>query len=241
MGFSLDTLDKADTYGNCPTTPELNNHQMHVVMDPRDTDRAVEMVQGASPPKYLELFNEPDFSWGGFTPLTDAATAAQDLQKLFSIPHPQTTYISPALMDANSDWLPTFKQNCNGCFDQIPIIALHVYNPAVDGVMYQITKLHDTWPDKKIWITELSPADPDCSMDANGIATYMNELVPKIMALGYVEKIFWNSGEWDAPAINNAPDQCNPALTDASGNATPVLKALKNACGGGGGGGTATS
>ena len=122
-------------------------------------------------------------------------------------------------------------------------MGLHAYDPSIDGIMDKINKLHTTWPDKKIWITELSPAGPDCSMDANAIANYMNELFPKIIALGYVEKIFWNSGEWDSSAINNAPSQCNPALTDASGNATPVLTALKNACGGGGGGGggTATS
>ena len=241
VGFSLDTLDKKDTYGNCATTPELNSHQIHVVMDPRDTDAAVKMVQGGSAPQYLELFNEPDFSFEGYTPLTDPVTAAKSLSALFSIPHPQTTYISPALMNANSDWLTTFKSSCNGCFSQIPIIAMHVYNPDIDGVMSQITQLHGTWPDKKIWITELSPATSGCSMDADGIATYMQQLFSKIMALGYVEKIFWNSGEWDAPAINGAPDKCNPALTDASGNATPVLKALKNVCGGSGSGGTATS
>ena len=206
-------------------------------MDPRDTAAAVTMVQGPSPPQYLELFNEPDFSFQGLTPLTDAPTAATNLQALFSIPHPQTTYISPALMNANSDWLTTFKSNCNGCFDQIPIIAMHVYNPSVDGVMGQITQLHSTWPDKKIWITELSPATSGCTMDAGAMATYMNQLFPQIIALGYVDKIFWNSGEWDSPAINGAPDGCNPALTDASGNPTPVLTALKNACGGG----TATS
>ena len=237
VGFSLTTLDKKDTYGNCATTPDLNKAQIQIVMDPRDTDAAVELVQGGSPPQYLELFNEPDFSFENLTPLTDPVTAAHSLSKLFTIPHPQTTYISPALMNANSDWLPTFKSNCNGCFDQIPIIAMHIYNPSVDGVMALITQLHGTWPDKKIWITELSPAASDCGMDASGIATYMTQLFPKIVALGYVEKIFWNSGEWDSPAINNAPAACNPALTDASGNATPVLKALLNGCGGG----TATS
>ena len=197
------------------------------------------MVQGANPPQYLELFNEPDFSFQGLTPLTDAITAAKSLAGFFTIQHPQTTYISPALMNANSDWLTTFKSNCNGCFDQIPIIAMHIYNPDVDGVMAQITQLHGTWPDKKIWITELSPATSGCTMDATAIGTYMQTLFQKIMALGYVEKIFWNSGEWDSPAINGAPDSCNPALTDTSGNPTPVLTALKNSCGGSGG--TATS
>ena len=241
VGFSLDTLDKKSTYGDCPTTPDLNAHQIHVVMDPTDTAEAVTMVQGASPPTYLELFNEPDFSFDGLTPLTDPVTAASNLQQLFSIPHPQTTYISPALMNANSDWLTQFNASCQNCFAQIPIIAMHVYNPSVAGVMAQITQLHGTWPEQKIWITELSPATSGCTMDASSMATtFINQLIPQIIALGYVEKIFWNSGEWDSPAINSAPDSCNPALTDANGNATPVLTALKSVCGGGSGG-TATS
>lgn len=209
-------------------------------MDSDDTDAAVELVQGADAPEYLELFNEPDFSFENLTKTMDPEPAAQNLAKLFNTPHPKTTFISPALMNANDPkWLSTFKASCNGCFDQIPIIAQHLYNPDPDGSLALIKQLHGTWPDKKIWITELSPATSGCNMDAAGIAGYMNTLIPAIIKLGYVEKIFWNSGEWDTPAINGAPDKCNPSLTDANGNPTPVLTALKNACGGSGG--TATS
>ncbi|KAK4693257.1 hypothetical protein P7C71_g4107, partial [Lecanoromycetidae sp. Uapishka_2] len=220
-------------------------------MDPTDTNNAISMLTGSSPPPYLELFNEPDFSFDNLTPLTDAVTAAQNLSALLATPHPQTTFISPALMDANSDWLTTFKNNCNGCFDQppiqIPIIAMHVYNPDPQGVMDQITQLHSTWPDKKIWITELSPATTGCSLSSQGtdgtqagtIANYIATLIPQILQLGYVDKIFWNSGEWNSPPINNAPAACNPSLVDANGDATDVLKVLGTMCGGSGS--TATS
>lgn len=239
VGFSLGTLDTKSTYGNPPVNAALNAAQIHVVMDSDDTNAAITLVQSDSAPAYLELFNEPDFSFDGLTKTMDPIPAAQNLSALLSAPHPKTTFISPALMDAESDWLPTFAANCNGHFDQIPIIAMHIYNPSVSGVMGHITNLHSTWPDKKIWITELSPATSGCTMDANGIAQFMNQLFPQIIALGYVEKIFWNSGEWDATPINGAPSSCNPALTDANGNATPILTSLKNACGGSGS--TATS
>lgn len=72
------------------------------------------------------------------------------------------------------------------------------------------------------------------------MANYMGTLIPQILALGYVEKIFWNSGEWDSPSINSAPDGCNPSLVDANGDATDVLKSLYAVCGGGSGT-TATS
>lgn len=151
-------------------------------------------------------------------------------------------------MDANSDWLTTFRDNCNDCFDQIPIIAMHVYNPDPQGVLDQITQLHSTWPNKTIWITELSPATAGCSLTntgtdltaSNTMANYMGTLIPAILKLGYVEKIFWNSGEWNSPAINGASDSCNPSLVDANGDATDVLKSLQAVCGGTSGN-TATS
>ena len=225
-------------------TPTMNSAQIHVVMDPRDTDEAMTMLQSGSPPAYLELFNEPDFSFENLTMLTDAQTAAQNLSQLFDISHPLTTFISPALMNANGDWLTTFKDSCNNCFDQIPIVALHVYNPDPSGVMAQITQLHGTWPDKKIWITELSPATTNCTLINTGtgpgtMADYIGTLIPQILALGYVEKIFWNSGEWNSGPINGAPAACNPSLVDANGNPTDVLSALGKVCGISGG--TATS
>lgn len=71
-------------------------------MDPTYIDDALALLK-SDPPRYLELFNEPDFSYNGWTPLTDAVTAATKLQPFFEASHPSTTYISPALMNANSD------------------------------------------------------------------------------------------------------------------------------------------
>ena len=220
--------------------PGLNNAQIPVAMDPRDTDAAVKLVQGPSPPQYLELFNEPDLSYKGLTPTTDAVTAAQNLQAMFNISHDRTSYVSPALAFPNSDWLTTFRDHCNNCFDQIPIVAMHIYEPDPAAVISGIQQFHATWSDKKIWITELSPARDDCklSADASGpgsIGDYITTLIPQIIALGYVDKIFWNGGEWDGTAMNSAPAPCNPSLTDASGNPTTVLQALGKVCGGGGG------
>lgn len=229
----MGTLDTKSTYGNPPTTPEFDAAQFPLHMDIDDTNAAIELLKSPNAPPYLGLFNEPDFSFAGATKVIDPEPAAENLIELFNTPHPKTQLVSPALMDANSDWLPRFKAACNGCFDQIPIIAAHLYNHKVADSMYLIEKLHGTWPDKKIWITELSPASKECDLDAAGIDKYMKELIPALINLGYVEKIFWNSGEWGMPAINNAPPACNPALTDAQGKGTPILTSLKNACGGG--------
>ena len=124
---------------------------------------------------------------------------------------------------------------------------MHIYDPDPASIISEIQQFHATWPDQVIWITELSPARDDCTLTAaasgaGSIGEYITTLIPQIAALGYVEKIFWNSGEWDSTAINDGPAACNPSLTDASGNPTTVLQVLGKVCGNStGAAGTATS
>lgn len=234
VGFSLETLDKQADYGLSTTQASqlggaFNKAQIPIVMDHTYIADAVTMLAN-SPPPYLELFNEPDFSFENLTLTEDAAPSASDLKTILDAPHPNTKFISPALMNANGPWLGEFFQACNGCIDQIDVIALHVYNPDPQGVLDQITQLHSTW-NKPIWITELSPATAGCGLSSTTMAGYINTLIPEILKLGYVEKIFWNSGESDSTPINSAPASCSPSLTNADGSSTPVLQALGAACG----------
>ena len=209
-------------------------------MDRTYISNAITMLAN-NPPSYMELYNEPDFSFENLTLTEDAAPSASDLNPLLTASHPKTTYISPALANANSGWLGEFFQACNGCIDQIAVIALHVYNPDPQGVLDQITQLHNTWK-KPIWITELSPATSGCGLTPSTMSGYIDTLLPKIIQLGYVEKIFWNSGEPDSTPINSAPAPCSPSLTNPDGSATAVLQALGAACGiHPGGSNTATS
>lgn len=233
VGFSLVPLNEKPTYntnsGPTAVTPAINAAQIPIVMDPRDTDSAVQLL-ATSPPPYLELFNEPDYSYDNVTPLTDAVTAAHNLSQIFAASHPSTQYISPALAFANSEWLPTFRDSCDNCFDQIDIVSMHLYNYNADQALALIKQLHTTWPDKRIWITELSPTTSGCTLDSAGIISWANTLIPQIIALGYVDKIFWNCGE-QGSGVNGAADLCNPSLTNDDGSATDVLKGLASICG----------
>ena len=203
-----------------------------MAMDPADVTAAVELLKN-NPPEYLGLFNEPDYSFMGFTPITDAVTSAKSLQPLFDMPHPKTTYIAPAPAFANSDWLKTFRDNCNNCFDQISIMSQHIYSPDPAFVLDQIRGLHATWPDKKIWITELAPSEASCTLDQQGVIDWMNKVIPEIQALGYVEKVFWNCGEKGNAANGMADGGCNPSLTNEDGSPTELLLAYGKLCGGG--------
>ena len=235
VGFSLKTLDQQGDYNLSPTqgsqlSGAFNKAQIPIVMDHTYIKDASDMLANNAP-SYLELFNEPDFSFENLTLTEDATPSASDLKTLFDAPHPNTKFISPALMNANGPWLGSFFQACNGCLDQIDIIALHVYNPDPQGVLDQITQLYGTWK-KPIWITELSPDTAGCGLNPTTMASdYINVLIPEILKLGYVEKIFWNSGESDSPAINGAPAPCSSSLTNTDGSSTPALQALGAACG----------
>ena len=228
VGFALDTLNKTSTYdtgsGAAATIQSLNAAQIHQVMDPTEVSAAVQLLK-SNPPQYLTLFNEPDYSYQGQTPLTSPTDAATALKPLFAASHPNTTFLSPALANANSDWLPTFSNACNGCMSQIPIITMHLYNSDPTAAVGLIKQLHGTWPDKRIWITELAPgSDGGCTLDAGGIVSWMNTLVPEIVALGYVDKIFWNCGE------SSPLTACKTDLTNNDGSPTEILKAYGAVC-----------
>ena len=192
-------------------------------MDPTEVSAALQLLE-TNPPRYLTLFNEPDYSYRGLTPLTSATEAATALKPIFAASHPSTTFLSPALANANSDWLPTFNESCDGCMSQIPIIAMHLYNQDPNEALDLIKQLHTTWPDKRIWITELAPGSGTCTLDVDGVVSWLNTLIPEIVALGYVEKIFWNCGE------SSSATSCKTDLTNDDGSATAVLRAYSAIC-----------
>ena len=199
VGFALGTLNETAVYnassGRAATTPALNAAQIHQIMNPTEVSAALQLLK-SNPPGYLVLFNEPDLSYDGRTPTTSPTKAASALEPIFNASHPHTTLLSPALYNSSSDWLPTFRDTCNGCMSQIPFIAMHLYDQDTNAALDRIKQLRNAWPDKRIWITELSPgSEGDCSLDMNGIIAWKNRLVPEIVALGYVDKIFWNCGE----------------------------------------------
>lgn len=42
--------------------------------------------------------------------------------------------------------------------EKIGIVAAHIYSVEAHGALNQINMLHDRWPEKKIWVTELTPS-----------------------------------------------------------------------------------
>jgi len=83
---------------------------------------------------------------------------------------------------------------------------MHLYELKTTITFGLFTAMHDRFPSHTIWMAKLSPKGPTCSLDQNGITTWMTTSMPQTVALGYVEKVFWNSGEF------GPTDTCNPSL-----------------------------
>jgi len=99
-----------------------------------------------------------------------------------------------------------------------------VYSADVNGAMGLISKFHSIFNDKPLWITEISPTSGQpCDLDENGVESWMNTIFQWSAGQNYIEKLFWNSGNWGSPLPN--PSQCNPSLTDQNGNPLPLLNA----------------
>ncbi|KAL8652835.1 MAG: hypothetical protein Q9226_004099 [Calogaya cf. arnoldii] len=149
---------------------------------------------------FLERYNEPDFSFLDATPLTSAADSAEHLKPLIDM-NTVTTLISPAPAFTGDSWLQDFAEHCTGCMDKIGIVAAHVYSVNSTGSIDQIKMLHDRWPEKKIWVTELAPSTEGnggdhCPWLVKEMKSWMTEVVTELKKLDYVEEIFWNTGAW---------------------------------------------
>jgi hypothetical protein len=202
IGFSLAPLFQNPHYntaaGAAPSYGPIDAAQIPICMDPNDITAAITKVTSPNAPTHLELFNEPDFSWGGVTPLTSAPDAANSLSSLINT-QTTTQWLSPGPAFTSSSYLTDFNKACNGCMDKVHIISAHVYSVDPQGAIDQVKGLHNTWPDKKIWVTELAPAsgaEQGCTYDQAGMIKWMQTVVPQLAALGYVDKIFWNHGEY---------------------------------------------
>ncbi|KAI9803069.1 MAG: hypothetical protein M1833_001139 [Piccolia ochrophora] len=213
IGFTLFSANNAND--------AVNKGQIRIVMNPLQVPDAVKIVTSPDPPEYLEIFNEPDI--GGFgNPITPAAEAAKAVKPLLDA-KTKTKYISPAPALGYTQYLPDFFKACK-CLDRFPVIAMHVYRPKAAEAIEVIRTVHRQFPTKKIWITEISPAsrrEDNCALDGKGMIKWMNEVLGWAARTGYVDRVFWNCGEYGT-LYPEDPNRCNPSLTKNDTNSSPT-------------------
>lgn len=198
-----------------------NPGQIPMMAFASDVADAVTLVNSASPPPFLLTFNEPDYSYMGVTPTMTPQQASDAIQPLLASPGTATQFIAPVPADPTSTWLSEFFTACN-CQSFFHAYNIHVYLPTLQQAQDDITTFHNTWSDKPTWVTEIAPgnASPACSLDWPTVEAYMTGLYSWGASTGWIEKIFWNTGNQIGGGDTNV---CNSYLLDSSDNPSPLL------------------
>lgn len=177
-------------------------HGLDAVSDSR-TERTIASTPSSS--THLLSFNEPDGtqdSGGSKISPQDAAKAYHDFVVPFrdgkkgggrkwKISHPVTTGSGMGI-----EWLRAFNQSCyeidenNGC--PTDFIAAHWYGnfeglAAWLGTVNEFYNSNSSSPQLKIWITELGLPQ----QDASATAAMLNQTLPYLDGLDYVERYSW--------------------------------------------------
>lgn len=201
-----------------------NPGQIPMMAFASDVPAAVEMANSASPPEYMLTFNEPDYSYMGVTPTMTPQEAADAIRPLLDSPGSGATkFIAPVTADPTSSWLTDFYAAC-GCQDFFHAYNIHVYLPEAQQTIQKLTDFRGKFPDKPVWVTELAPgnANPACSLGWDAVEAYMEDVFAWAAGTGWVEKVFWNSGNRIRGDDTNV---CNSYLLDEGNQPTPLLAA----------------
>lgn len=186
-------------------SPEVQAAQIRIVGEPSLVNDAVMLLESDHPPAYLELFNEPDYIWGGDHGIkVEPIPAAKALEPILKKQWPKTKLISPALAHStNQTWWDQFNgpKGCNGCMHQMDIVAGHFYDNNATNILERVETFAKMWPGKDIWLTEFAPATRNmkCNLRSEEMMEWMKTVMTALVtrdSLKQVKKLFWNAGEW---------------------------------------------
>ncbi|KAK5192060.1 hypothetical protein LTR47_003517 [Exophiala xenobiotica] len=189
-----------------------------------DAEDDVDTIKSLSGVSHILTFNEPDIGTadGGTNTLPrDAAKAYLDtLAPLRAEPYGlKLSLPATSGSEAGLTWLTKFNTSCyhlnstHGC--EFDFIATHFYGP-FPSLTSWLGQIHELYPNKKIWLTEFAIPAAD---DETTLAM-MNETLPYLDGLGYVERYSWfgtfrsdDANEWTGDGVS---------MLDGSGKLTSV-------------------
>ena len=127
---------------------------------------------------------------------------------------------SPAAIHADNDWMKEFMTKAEGKGFRIDFICVHWYGGAnAQSLLDHLKAIHDLYK-RPIWVTEFAPADwsatsPSASKVTKTLAmTFMQQILPALEKLDYVERYSWYSSSPENAALGNS------ALFDINGKLT---------------------
>ncbi|KAL8929272.1 MAG: hypothetical protein Q9208_001355 [Pyrenodesmia sp. 3 TL-2023] len=230
-GMQLSMYDKITTASTWltfqPTLPgdgicSDRTRQDHAPMMPfaRNVEQAVELVNGPNPPPWMLTFNEPDYSYMGFTPTMSPQEAAEAIKPLLAKPGKSTFYVAPVTADPLSSWVDDFFAACN-CKDFFSAYNIHQYQPTAQATISTIESFRARYQDKPIWITEIAPGNAGCKLGWDEVNQYMKDIYKFAKNSGYIDRVFWNTGNQIGSEDTNV---CNSWLVDKDGKPGPLLE-----------------
>ena len=174
-----------------------------------DISRIRSLSSSESP--HVLVFNEPDgtTSSGGsnISPRAAAKAYIEEIMPLrasngWKLSLPATTGSGNGL-----EWLQSFNESCHdlsptGC--EFDFVAAHWYGDFA-GMASWLGTLHEMYPQKQIWLTEFALPQ----QDADVTVQMMNQSLPYLDSLGYVERYAWfgtfrkdDANEWTGDGVS---------------------------------------
>ncbi|KAI4105205.1 MAG: hypothetical protein LQ339_003536 [Xanthoria mediterranea] len=206
-----------DIPGGSPSPRAKQAHIPMMAFEKHVSD-TVKLVNGPDAPEWVLTFNEPDYSYMGWTPTMDGKTAAAAIAPLLAQPGSKTKYVAPATADPNHPFLEEFFAACN-CKDFFSAYNVHSYNPDSAATIKAMDEYHGKWNDKPLWITELAPGG-GCGKSPETVGKFFKDMFKFAKNSGYVDKVFWNTGNQIDGKDTNV---CDSWLVDGSGKPGPLM------------------
>jgi hypothetical protein len=129
---------------------------------------------------------------------------------------------SPACIHADNEWMKGFMAKAKEKGLRVDFICVHWYGGAnAQSLIDHLKATHDLY-NLPIWLTEFAPADwnassPAVSKVTKALAlTFMQQILPALEKLDYVERYSWYSSDPANKALGNS------ALFDNAGKLTSL-------------------
>ncbi|KAI4186819.1 MAG: hypothetical protein L6R41_003240 [Letrouitia leprolyta] len=233
-GFQLPMYDKIESATNWITfqlempsgepSERTKAEQVPMMAFAKDVQQAVDLVNGPNAPEWLLTFNEPDFSYMGWTPKMEPEEAAKEIQRLLDKPGTKTKFVAPVTANPDSDWHDRFFVACR-CKDFFSAYNIHQYHRTSAEVIDQVTSFHNKWNDKPLWITEVAPGNANCQVSWDEAGAFMKDIYKFAKNSGFIDRVFWNTGN---QLSNDDTNVCNSWLLDTQGNPGPLLQMFES-------------
>ena len=224
IGAADDWLTFSPSIPGGPASPHATRGFVPMMAFASDVQTAISMMNSGHEPEWMLTFNEPDYSYMGYTPTMTGAQAAKAIAPLIAAAKgKKTKFVAPVTADPFSKFHDEFYAACN-CRSFFSAYNIHQYNPSSAAVIQVLKNYRAKWGDKPLWLTEVAPGGSGCSTSWQQAGQFMREIYRFAKQSGWVERVFWNTGNQIDGGDQNV---CNSYLLDKGGKPSPLLDMYK--------------